>query len=84
MQLNLDEVQQMEKSPLENFGLHLIENIQITLELLAVKHVITDYREMWKGWKHTRIWSVNIIAIVYINNMGGQSQIQERKHGLAV
>ena len=40
------------------------------LELLAIKHAVMTYEDIWKGCKHIRIKSDNTIAISYINNMG--------------
>ena len=40
-------------------------------ELLAIKHAVMIYENIWKGSKHIRIKSDNTTPISYINNMGG-------------
>ena len=41
------------------------------LDLLALKHAVTNYKDVWKGCKHIKIKSDNTTAISYMNNMGG-------------
>ena len=41
------------------------------LELLAIKHAVMIYEDIWKGCKHIKIKSDNTTAISYINNMRG-------------
>ena len=41
------------------------------LELLATKHVVMNYEDIWKGCKCIRKKSDNTTGIAYINNMGG-------------
>ena len=41
-----------------------------SLDLLALKHAVTIYEDVWKGCKHIKIKSDNTTAISYMNNMG--------------
>ena len=41
------------------------------LELLAIKHAVMIYENIWKGFKHVRIKSDSTTTMSYINSMSG-------------
>ena len=41
------------------------------LGLLAIKHAVMIFEDIWRGSKHVRTKSENTTAILYINNAGG-------------
>ena len=70
MVVNLDGEQQMERKTAWRVLVCSKRKHINYLDLYAIKHAITNYREMWQGCKLIRIRSNNTTAIAYIHNMG--------------
>ena len=65
MVVNLDGEQQMERKTAWRVLVCSKRKHINYLDLYAIKHAITDYREMWQGCKLIRIRSNNTTAIAY-------------------